>query len=64
MHQFTPSQKLMQGIVRIEEVWTLAGDAVEICPAPACETFGRIRDLTTEALVILKSLRGQIGGQT
>ncbi len=62
MNHFTPGQKLIQGIARVERVWTLARDAAPIAPPPGCETFSEIHDLATEALLILNSLRGQIGG--
>ncbi len=62
MNNFTPAEKLMQGIARVQRVWTLAAEAAPIAPPPGCETFGEIHDLTTEALLILNSLRGQIGG--
>ncbi len=62
MNNFTPAQKLLQGIVRLQEVRTRAGEAAPIAPPPGCETLGRIHDLATEAVLILNSLRGQVGG--
>ncbi len=62
MHHLTPVQKLTNGLARIEQVWTLAAEAAPLASPPASETLGQIHDLTTEALLILKSLRGQIGG--
>jgi hypothetical protein len=62
MNHFTPAEKLMQGIARIERVWTLAEEAAPIAPAPGGEALSEIHHLATEALLILNSLRGQIVG--
>jgi hypothetical protein len=63
MHQFTPAQKLMQGILRIEHLWKIAEENAPLAPAPGGEALSQIHQLATEALLILNSLRGQVGSE-
>ena len=62
MNRFTPAEKLMQGIARIERLARLAEETAPAAPAPGGEALSQIHHLAIEALLILKSLRGQIGG--
>jgi hypothetical protein len=61
MNRFTPAEKLMQGIARVNELKTLATEAGPTAPAALGEVFAEIGQLALEALLILNSLRGQIG---
>jgi len=61
MNRFTPAEKLMQGIARVEHLRKVAEENAPSAPAPGGEALAQIQNLAVEALLILNALRGQIG---
>ena len=60
MNHLTQTQKLLSAITRLERVRTLATHNAPLAPPPGGEALAEVQQLTTESLLILHSLKGQI----